>query len=118
MNVKVVSNAESVIIEITEQNFEEIVLNANLPVIVELGAEWCPPCRVLAPLYAGIAPEYRGRVLFTSVDTEAHPDVSARLGVQGIPTLIIFEHGQERRRLVGPHPSRLRAILEQEFAQL
>ena len=109
--------ALSAVIEVKKENFEEIVLKNELPVVVDFSAEWCPPCRVLAPLYARLSQEYLGKVVFASIDTEVFPEVLAALGVQGIPTLIIFHHGQELRRLVGPHPARLQATLAHEFGQ-
>jgi thioredoxin 1 len=98
-------------------DFEEVVLKSEQPVIVDFTADWCPPCRVLAPVYAALGQEYTGKVRFTSLNIDANPEISARYGVQGVPTLIIFAQGQEVTRLVGPHPSRLRMTIERQLAE-
>jgi thioredoxin 1 len=117
MSLSTDKHLETVVLPVGEQNFATEVLNAALPVIVEFTAEWCPPCRVLAPLYARLAHEYSGKVVFASLDVDEHPSISARYGVQGVPTLVVFHAGKEVTRLVGPHPVRLRATLERELAR-
>lgn len=108
---------KSAVVPVGSQNFEAVVLKAELPVIVDFSADWCPPCRVLAPLYANLSQEYTDKVRFASLDIDEHPAIAARYGVQGAPTLIIFHQGKEVTRLVGPHPGRLRATIARELAQ-
>lgn len=118
INLNTEKQVKSAVIAVSAQNFASVVLKAELPVIVDFSAEWCPPCRVLTPLYARLAEEYSGKMLFASLDVDAYPDLAGKLGVQGMPTLIIFQRGEEIKRLVGPHPARLGALLEREFALL
>jgi thioredoxin 1 len=111
--------AISAIVEVNAANFEEQVLKADLPVIVDFGADWCPPCRVLAPLYARLSQEYVGKVRFTSLDADDEQTlpIQARYGIQGLPTLLIFHQGQVVARMVGPHPARLKAMIASQLEQ-
>jgi len=110
-------HSEAAPISVGTPNFEEVVLQSEQPVIVDFTADWCPPCRALAPAYHALGEEYAGKVRLTSLDIDAHPELSVRYGVQGVPTLIIFNQGQEVTRVVGPHPSRLRMVIERKLAE-
>ena len=92
--------------EVTTENFREKVLGAQGPVLVEFTAAWCPPCRMIAPLVAEIARKYEGRLAVGVLDTDAHPEISPAYQVFGLPTLIVFQGGQEVRRIVGFRPKR------------
>ena len=72
-----------------------------MPVVVDFYADWCGPCKVMAPVLDDFARRHLGEVLVLKLDTEAHPATPARFGIRGIPTLIAFEHGREVRRQVG-----------------
>lgn len=102
---------------VSDEDFEQSVLNSTLPVIVEFTAEWCPPCRVLAPLYAQLSEGFQGKLRFAKMDTDQNTSIPARLGIQGIPTLILFAHGKPAGRLVGPHPGRLQQSIERLLAE-
>jgi len=78
-------------IHITDAEFEEKVLNADLPVLVDFWAPWCGPCRMIAPLLDNIAEDYAGRVLIVKVNTDENADQAMHYGVQGIPTLLRVE---------------------------
>ena len=93
----------------TEASFEEDVLRAPIPVLLDCWAPWCGPCRTLAPVIDALAGAYAGRVRVAKLNVDDHSTVAARYGVQGIPTLLVFDDGQLRDRLVGVQP---RAILE------
>ena len=97
---------------VSDQDFEQRVLHSTVPVIVEFTANWCPPCRVLAPLYARLSSSYQGKLQFAKMDTEENVLVPARLGIQGIPTLALFADGRMVGRVVGPNPGRLQQIIE------
>src|SRR5215469_5734622 len=97
---------------VSDQDFEQCVLNSTLPVIVEFTADWCPPCRVLAPIYARLSDAYTGKLRFAKMDTDQNPLVYAQYMIQGIPTLIMFINGRPAGRLVGPHPGRLQQSIE------
>lgn len=81
-------------------------IQGNPLVLVDVWAEWCPPCRVMSPVVAELAQEWRGRVAVAKVDADAFPDFAARFGVQGIPTFLFFQNGNLAARLVGARPKR------------
>lgn len=88
----------------TCDNWETAVLGADLPVVVDLWAQWCAPCRILAPTFKDLAKEYEGRMRFFKLDTEECQRVPGRYGVTGIPTLLFFHRGQLLGNLVGAVP--------------
>lgn len=104
--------------QVSDRDFEQSVMGSTLPVIVEFTADWCPPCRVLAPLYAKLSSAYQGKLRFAKMDTEENVLVPARLGIQGIPTLVLFAGGKPVGRVVGPQPSRLQQSIERLLAEV
>jgi thioredoxin 1 len=87
--------------EVNETNFKNMVLESNIPVLVDCWAPWCMPCRVQQPILEKLAEELKGRALITSLNTEENRDAAYRLNIHSIPTLVIFKGGEERRRLIG-----------------
>jgi thioredoxin 2 len=86
---------------VTDAVFEKVIKGASAPVLVDFYADWCGPCKVMAPVLDEFARQHTGEVLVLKLDTEANPATPARFGIRGIPTLIVFEHGQEVKRQVG-----------------
>ena len=79
------------VVEFTDQNFEQEVINSDQPVLVDFWAEWCMPCRMLAPTIDKIAKDYAGKVKVGKLDTDANRDVSIKYGISAIPTVILFK---------------------------
>jgi thioredoxin 1 len=94
------------VIEITDQNFEQEVLKSNVPVLVDFWAEWCMPCRMLAPTIEKIAKEYAGKVKVGKVDTDSNRDTALKFSISNIPTVILFKGGQAAQRFVGLRPEK------------
>lgn len=88
----------------SDANFEADVLKSATPVLVDFWAEWCGPCRALAPKLEEIATELSGKLNVVKVNVDENPSAPARYGVRGIPTLILFKDGKEVEQIVGNHP--------------
>ena len=86
---------------ITDAEFGKVVSTADVPVVVDFYADWCGPCKMMAPALDEFAREQMGRVLVLKLDTEVNQTTAQRFGIKGIPTLIAFENGEEARRHVG-----------------
>jgi len=89
---------------VTETDFEREVLNSSTPVLVDFWADWCAPCRVMAPVVDEIAGEYQGRLKTCKLNTDEAPALASRYGVMSIPTLMLFRDGQPVDRFVGVMP--------------
>ena len=86
---------------ITDTNFETDVLSSDKPVLVDFWAEWCGPCRMIAPSVEAVAEQFNGKAKVFKMDVDNNMDTPSRFGIKGIPTLILFKGGQEQERVVG-----------------
>ena len=91
-------------IDVTDSTFEELVLKAELPTVVDFWAVWCGPCKMIAPVLEEIAGEYEGKLQVVKLDVDHNNKSAMQYGVMSIPTLILFKHGQVAERIVGYMP--------------
>jgi thioredoxin 1 len=89
------------ILTVTDNSFQADVLDSDVPVLVDFWAEWCGPCRMVAPIVEEIANENVGRFKVAKVDVDKNPDTPRMFGIMGIPTLILFKEGKAAERIVG-----------------
>lgn len=104
------------LIYVNDADFETKVLKSDVPVIVDFWAAWCGPCRAIAPFYEQLSGEYKGKLLFAKVDTDANPHAPSGLGIRSIPTFLIFKGGSEVGRVVGTDRTNLKRAIDRVLA--
>jgi thioredoxin 2 len=101
-------------IRVSDQDLERVVAGTDVPVLVDFYADWCGPCKIMAPVLDEVARDFQGRAIVAKLDTDRSPTMAVRFAIRGIPTLIAFSGGREFRREVGAVPKgRLQELLEE-----
>jgi thioredoxin 1 len=104
------------VIDITDDKFEEVVVNSDVPAIVDFWAEWCGPCRMVSPIVKELSEEYGDKILVAKMDVDSNPNTAVKYGIRNIPTILFFKNGEIVDKQVGAVPkavlaSKLDAIL-------
>ncbi len=105
-------NNQSLEVEVNGNNFQQEVLESSIPVLVDLWAPWCMPCRMISPIVEELGNENQGKLKVCKLNTDENQNIAARYGIQGIPTLLFFKDGQEVDRIVGVTP---KPIIQQKL---
>jgi thioredoxin 1 len=103
-------------VKVSQDDFEATVLKTGVPVLVDFYADWCTPCRMVAPFVDELAQAHVGKLLVAKVDTDQAPEVSMKYGIRSIPTLIMFRDGDEVERSVGFEPEKVRSLVDRVVA--
>ena len=94
-------------IEITDANFEELVMNSDKPVMIDFWAVWCGPCRMIAPIVEEMSGEYDGKAVIGKVDVDSNPNIAVKYGIRNIPTVLFLKKGQVVDKQVGAAPKQV-----------
>lgn len=103
-------------IELDESNFDHVVVNSDIPVIVDFWAPWCGPCKMMAPIFNETASKYPLKALFVKVNTEEHQVLGSKYNIRSIPTLVVYKSGKEKKRVSGAlDPLRLSNLVNENL---
>jgi len=106
------------IIEVNQDSFQQSVLEAQKPILVDFWAPWCGPCRAVAPVVEELAKEYEGKVNFAKVNVDESPFIASKFGVMSIPTLIVFKDGKPAEQVVGFKPKdQIKKLIDKTLTQ-
>ncbi len=107
---------ENNLINLSEKNFDEVIVNSDIPVIVDFWAPWCGPCKMMGPIFEKVSSLYTLKVLFAKVNTETEQNLGAKYAIRSIPTLAIYKNGQEVERVSGAlDESSLKQLVEKHI---
>jgi len=103
------------LLHVTDGNFDEEIVKADIPAMVDFWAEWCGPCKMVGPTVEALAKEYDGKVKIAKMNVDENRETPARFGIRNIPTLILFKDGEVAQTIIGAHP---KSHLEEELKKL
>ena len=103
------------ILEVTDENFDDEIMNADTPAIVDFWAEWCGPCKMVAPVIEELAKDYQGKIKVAKMDVDQNRATPAKYGIRNIPTLIFFKGGDVAQTIIGAQP---KSAIEDEIKKL
>ncbi len=103
------------LLEVTDENFDAEIVNSDIPAVVDFWAEWCGPCRMVAPVVKELAEDYKGRIKVAKMDVDQNRQTPARFGIRNIPTLILFKGGEVAQTIVG---AQSKSAIEEEVKKL
>jgi thioredoxin 1 len=92
------------VIDVTEKTFEAEVLKSDVPVVADVWAVWCGPCRIYSPVVEDVAKDYDGKIKFVKIDADENPELANKYGIMSIPTTLLFERGNLKAQSVGAVP--------------
>ena len=94
------------VVEVTDQNFEEVVLKSDIPVMVDLWAVWCGPCKMIHPIIDELSEEYKGKALMTKLDVDSNRETAIKYGIRNIPTVLFIKNGEVVDKQIGAVPKK------------
>ena len=103
------------LLEVSDDTFEEEIINSDLPAMVDFWAEWCGPCKMVAPVVEELASEYQGKLKVAKMDVDQNRNTPAKFGIRNIPTLLLFKGGELAQTIVGAQPKR---SIEEELKKI
>jgi thioredoxin 1 len=92
--------------DVTKSTWQSLVLESDIPVMVEFWASWCGPCRMIEPVLGKLSKDYEGKVKFYKLNTDENPDIATQYGIRSIPTMIIFKNGEKNDAVIGAVPEK------------
>ena len=101
--------------QVTDKTVDQIVINSDMPVVIEFWAEWCKPCKTMAPMIGELAHKYQGRIKMVQINVAENQETPTRFGIRSIPALIFFKRGEAKQVIVGSHS---KSHIEEELRRL
>ncbi len=92
------------VLQVTDENFDDEIVNSDIPAMVDFWAEWCGPCKMVSPIVEELAKEYKGRIKIASMDVDGNRQTPGKFGIRNIPTLIFFKGGEVSQTIIGAQP--------------
>ena len=101
--------------QVSDKNFDEEIINSDMPAMVDFWADWCQPCKAMAPMIEALAQEYKGKIKFVQMNVAENRDTPARFGIRSIPTLMLFKGGAVAQTIIGAYP---KSRIDEELRKL